>query len=158
MQISKIKITNQNLKFLISVLLLVLIGAVFFLFVQRRQNQLPQQILVRDEFIEKLVAETNQPFPLVVQGRKYYEQGEIERAQKLFKKATELDRNYRDAFYHLGVSEFVLGNYDRALYALVRAKTIDPLYKPTYEALIKVYQQKGEVAKAQELKARSEKL
>lgn len=145
----KVKITSQKSKLLV---LIVLIVAIVFWFVsQRRSKSIIEQPLVRDEFVDKLVDTAEQPYPLLVQGRTYYEQGEYERAKKLFKKATQLDRQYRDAFYHLGITELVLGNTDKSYYALLRAKTIDPIYKPTIESLIIVYEKRGDVAKAAEL-------
>lgn len=116
------------------------------------------QRIVRDEFIDKLVEETTDVYTLVKVGRQYYQSGELERAQKLFKKAAQLDRNYRDAFYHLGLAEFELGNTDRAFYAFLRAKTIDSIYKPSYEMLAQVYEKRGEAAKAEQTRQLAEKL
>lgn len=160
MQISKSKMTIKNSKLLRFLLFVVLVVLVIFVVVQKQNepSKSVEQPTVRDEFIDKLVAETTQVYPLVVTGRKYYEQGELERAQKLFKKTTELDRMYRDGFYHLGITELALGNADRAYYALLRAKTIDPIYKPTLEALIKVYELRGDVVKAQDVRNKADKL
>lgn len=109
---------------------------------------------VRDEFIDKLVEGATDGYGLVKVGRQYYEQGELDRAQKLFKQASQIEPKYRDSFYHLGLAEFELGNTDRALYAFLRAKTLDPIYKPTYEMLTKIYEQKGDKIKAKETATR----
>lgn len=150
---AEINFKNLGRREIVTIILgILIIGAIWQILKQENQPKVAGEIVVRDEFLEKLIAESTQAYPLVVQGRKYYEQIELEKAQRLFKKATLLDRNWRDAFYHLGITELALGNLDPAMYALLRAKSIDPLYKPTYGALIKVYEQKGEIAKAEAIK------
>lgn len=140
------------------IFLIVAVGALIFVVRKNRKTPPQTQTIVRDEFIDKLVETATEPYPLVVTGRKYYEQGELQRARKLFQKAAELDRQYRDAFYHLGIAELALGNDDRAYYALLRAKTIDPIYKPALETLSSIYEERGEATRAAELKSVVDKL
>jgi DnaJ-class molecular chaperone len=43
-----------------------------------------------------------------------------------FKRITELDPKNKDAFYNMGISHYLLGNFDDAIRAFKKAMTLDP--------------------------------
>jgi curved DNA-binding protein CbpA len=50
----------------------------------------------------------------------------VEAAVQEFKRITELDPKNRDAFYNMGLSYYLLGNFNDAIMAFKRVMTLDP--------------------------------
>ncbi|MFY9484538.1 MAG: hypothetical protein WAP74_02855 [Patescibacteria group bacterium] len=89
------------------------------------------------------VTESQDSRGLVLGGRKFVEEGKLELAEVAFKRATEVDPKFRDAWLHLGIIRLALRKNFEAEVALRRAKAVDPLHTETYRQLIKLYETTG---------------
>lgn len=78
---------------------------------------------------------------LVKEGTGLLKNGKVNEALVALKKATELDRNYRDAFYYYAVANAQAGKIKDAFHAAVRAANLDPLFTPAKDLVQKIRDQ-----------------
>lgn len=147
---------------------LVIVGIVIW------QNQLAkikkesnQQITQAQEefyanFKKSLENSGKNSFELVSLGRKMLEKNLIDAALVCFERATEIDQNYRDAYFYLGYSYLkiyeneqsdrttgTVERLERARDALIKARDLDPLYGPTYQFFAYTYNKLGDEKNAE---------
>lgn len=116
------------------------------------------------ENIKRLIDETTDPVAGYKAGQEFAQKGQLLEAAASFKKATQLDNQWRDAYVALGQTYLALDEskmpntpgdliwLQKAEFALRRAKNLDPLYKPTYEQLAMVYGRTGDNEKLTKIK------
>jgi Tfp pilus assembly protein PilF len=80
---------------------------------------------------------------LVKIGTDLLKEGKTDEAEVALKKATELDRNYRDAFYYYAAAAAQEGKVKESLRAAVRAANLDPLFTPAKDLVEKVKEKIG---------------
>lgn len=117
------------------------------------------------ENIKRLIDATTDPIASYKAGKDFAQKGQLLEAAASFKKATQLDGHWRDAYVALGQTYLALDEskmpntpgdltwLQKAEFALRRAQKLDPLYQPTYEQLATVYQRTGESEKLAEIKS-----
>jgi tetratricopeptide (TPR) repeat protein len=69
----------------------------------------------------------------------YYNRGEYEKAIEAYKRAIELNPDFTEAYYHLGMAYSSLGKYKEAVEAYSRAVRIKPDYAAAYYNLGHAY-------------------
>jgi tetratricopeptide (TPR) repeat protein len=83
--------------------------------------------------------------------RKTYNPEALSKAVESYEKAVELDPNYSDAFYGLGVAFYQSGNYAGAIANLEKASALDSGLDEAYYFLGSAYLRKGNKSKAYSL-------
>lgn len=113
--------------------------------------------------IQRLIDETSDPIAAFKGGKELATKGDLLAAAASFKKATQLEPGWRDAFLFLGQVDVALAEsnfpvvpgdltwWQKAEFALRRAKNLDPLHQPTYDELMIVYEKTGQAEKLAEL-------
>lgn len=146
----------------IGILTLGLITAVIFIR-SYRPPTLPSPPPIAEN-IKRLIDATTDPIAPYQAGKDFAQKGQLLEAAASFKKATQLDNQWRDAFVVLGQTYLALDEskmpvtlgdltwLQKAEFALGRAKKLDPLYKLTYEQLAMVYERSGDSEKLAEIK------
>lgn len=82
------------------------------------------------------------------QGVAYLNQGEAQKALFEFKTATELSKEYTEAWNNLGLTYLFLKNYDEAKKAFEKSIKIDPKYPAPYNHMATLYYTLGDYSEA----------
>lgn len=98
----------------------------------------------------KIINTKSEPTQKAILAQMLNQTGEARLALPILKDLVQKNPEYRDAWIFLGYSNLELGNSSEALAALETAQKLDPIYPLTYELLAKLYQNKGNEAKAKE--------
>ena len=117
-----------------------LISAVYY---NRLFDHLSQSARAMDSQFQEKIASGEDSFQLCKWGISFYQSDKNDLALEAFKKATEIDNTYRDAWVWRGYLELKLHQEDQALESLKKAEEIDPTYPLTYQLLSVAYQQTG---------------
>jgi len=122
-----------------------LIGALYFNHLMAKDSSLGN---FQKHYQEQINLETD-PYRLAKMGMIYLYNENNDLADECFKKATELDPGWRDAWVWKGYTELKLHKPKDALASLKVAEKIDPIYPLTYQLLVIAYQQTGDNQSAQ---------
>lgn len=102
---------------------------------------------------EKIALETDS-YELAKMGMTFLKSDENELALECFKRATQMDPNWRDGWVWKGYAELKLNKPQDALTSLKTAEKIDPIYPLTYQLLVLAYQKNGDKENAQSAQAK----
>ena len=92
------------------------------------------------------------------QGKYFKQEGYLEEALNSLKKATDLKKDRFAYPFLLGDTYFALGDFQNAAFYLEKAEKLNPHYLRTLEKLVKIYQQKQDLEKADYYLERLEKV
>lgn len=91
-----------------------------------------QERALLDQYRRQISTETN-AYKLTVSGLRQFDHNLPEMSLITLKRATESDKNYRDAWIALGIAELEVRSATEALDSLKVAQTIDPIHAETYK-------------------------
>jgi len=102
------------------------------------------------------IGKSTDTYALVKNGKRLMENKMLDFANTNLTRATEIDANYRDAWVCLGYTALKMNNTSRALEALKKAESLDPIYATTYELLNLAYKQNKDPDSAQKAQEKFE--
>jgi tetratricopeptide (TPR) repeat protein len=82
----------------------------------------------------------------------WIEKNDIGKAKEQFEAATKRDPDNVVAYYYLGLITLNQNNTQSALGYVQKAIALAPAYKPAYDLLAKIYEQRGDMANAQKVR------
>jgi Tfp pilus assembly protein PilF len=106
---------------------------------QEMQKNLAEQNQYKASFAENLKNSNKSAFELTNLGKKMLEANNPDYAAIILEIAMEKDPNYRDSAVLAGYAYITANNNNKAVDALNKASTIDPIYPRTFELLSIAY-------------------
>lgn len=95
------------------------------------------------QYAQEIASQTNVN-SLMDTGYKLLNGNQVEAAILNFKRATVLEKNYRDGWLYLGIAELKNNQAEEALPNIQTAEKLDPINIQTYQYLIIAYEQTGD--------------
>lgn len=122
-----------------------LIGGLYFNHLTSGSSPLKD---LKNQYRSQINLETD-PYEAAKKGMIFLRTENNDLALDCFKKATELDANWRDGWVWRGYTELKLNQPKEALDSLKKAEEIDPIYPLTYQLLVIAYQQTDDTDSAE---------
>ena len=118
---------------------------------QQKERQFNTHLALEKEQFVRIIDKKNSPGKLVDLGRRLAV-FDIDSATAAFKRAVDLDKNYRDGWLHLGYGYLRQEKWPEAADALEKAIALDPLNAASRQLLISAYERTNQPDKVEEQK------